>query len=289
MRSEIILPLLILNTLLNPVYSQPLNYSNETSWGTTCLSKESQSPVNLPTINNKTYTYSNDLIRIVGNELSNVSGLYFETLYDMKFWLNLTNYGYINIMKNNILYYYDVYHAQIHTPSEHFFNNKVEDMELQFVFKKNNNWLYIDGITIDPDADTQVLVIAFIFTANGSSENALIKSMNINSTKPISLLDLSSLFSSNQTFIYYSGSLTNPPCNQPADWIIFDKIQSISQSQLTNIKNWIEELYPNGNARKIQDLNGRKLYYKSSSSLNRLKLDYIYFVIYFFFLFSITF
>jgi carbonic anhydrase len=76
-------------------------------------------------------------------------------------------------------------------------------------------------------------------------------------------LDLRALLPDNiDTFYWYQGSLTTPPCSEDLTWIVFPEIQPISRNQLHtfeyNFKNDEGKLLGTTN-RDIQPLNGRIL------------------------------
>ena len=76
-------------------------------------------------------------------------------------------------------------------------------------------------------------------------------------------LDLRALLPDNiDTFYWYQGSLTTPPCSEDLTWIVFPEIQPISRNQLHtfeyNFKNDEGKILGTTD-RDIQPLNGRIL------------------------------
>ena len=53
----------------------------------------------------------------------------------------------------------------------------------------------------------------------------------------------------------YSGSLTAPPFTEPVLWVVFAEAISISRRQIRAF----QELFPDGNSREAQPLNGREV------------------------------
>jgi len=255
--------------LFQKLLSSIIDYSNESQWGQHCINGSLQSPINLPSRND--YNYTNSIIKIRKTEYEIIENLKFEVLYYYKYWINLTNLGFIEVNKNTTNYSYDLLFIQIHSPSEHLINGQKYDLELQIVHKKDNYWSNLNGLITDPDYSTQNLIISILYTAGDNyKDNPDISKFNINSNLPTnnnkSGLNLNNYVNSSNSFFYYSGSLTNPICHEPIDWIIMENIQFMSKNQLDDIKKWINILYPDGNSRKVKSLNDRQLYYKYPTS-----------------------
>ncbi|TNV72442.1 hypothetical protein FGO68_gene3685 [Halteria grandinella] len=60
-------------------------------------------------------------------------------------------------------------------------------------------------------------------------------------------------------FYHYKGSLTNPPCADVVNWILYKKVLPITEEDLTAFKSiWMKNL-GFGNYRDCQPLCGRKI------------------------------
>lgn len=65
----------------------------------------------------------------------------------------------------------------------------------------------------------------------------------------------------NKAFFLYSGSLPHSPCTENTTWLVMDSPVNMSRSVYTNIKSIIGR-----NARQLQRLNGRTIYYNPNSN-----------------------
>lgn len=73
-----------------------------------------------------------------------------------------------------------------------------------------------------------------------------------------------------ETFYYYKGSLTTPPCTESVTWIIFPQLLTVSKAQLDafQLLDSKENHHLGNTYRKEQPLNGRKLYVSSDDFCN---------------------
>ncbi len=283
------LNILILTFLVSYLFTHiscQIDYLNEDTWGDKCKTFKNttnQSPIDIPSFSksNSIYNTTQDYIQIIETDYKQIKGnssAKFLTLFQQRFWVKLENMGRLNISKNETSLYYKLEYAQIHMPSEHTIDGKKYDMELQIKHTKRVFWQRINGLFNDPDSKTDHLIVAVLFnrTIEGKDypDNPDIKSMkldvirsenNTNSTI-IENFNFDKYVNKSNAFYSYSGSLTNPLCNSPVDWIIFEDIQQLSFAQYENMKKWVQILYPldSGNARNIQPFNDRKIYYRSS-------------------------
>ena len=152
-----------------------------------------------------------------------------------------------------------------HAPSEHTLNDKQFDLELHLVHTAN----------MQPMTEYQnTAIIAVVFQLDGN-DNPLLNSIFNNGT-----ISLSSLFNgaTARDFAMYSGSLTVPPCTENVNWYLYQKQQSISQTQLDFFKDfWANNpnfANGNGNNRETQNKNGRKIYAYVPASSEDERLEY---------------
>ena len=141
------------------------NYAEpNTDWGTTCTNGLAQSPIDFPT--NFTL-YNQDLIvkitSVMGyGQLKNglLNGTL--TIQNNRYIVTGVNMGSIEILKNGILYSYDLTDISFHLPSEHTFIKGYNGaLEMHINHKKNAAWLQQRGI-VDPDSKNTDLNIAII-------------------------------------------------------------------------------------------------------------------------------
>lgn len=149
------------------------------------------------------------------------------------------------------------------------------DVEIQVKMKKNNQALlgnqeqktnavlsfFIDrpscNLTADNCAGRNAKAEAFAKASNkptptGEDPNAILDNLRATEANDAELsLNLNELFASINfdEYAFYTGSMTEPGCEEGIQWIIADKqVQSMNQAQFDKIS----ALFPNGNSRAIQ-------------------------------------
>jgi len=93
------------------------------------------------------------------------------------------------------------------------------------------------------------------------------------------LKDEDDTFSGYFSYYYYQGSLSSPPCDEETNYFVSTKPVFTSLTAIEMIKEVLDTPVlktanlaappnnnPDGNARKIQDLNGRKVHYFDSKN-----------------------
>lgn len=150
--------------------------------------------------------------------------------------------------------YYQVTGIKLHMPSEHMIDNKQYDAELQVVHQKQKavNELLGDDIAIT----------SFLFRV-GEEESPLLKQLHVPGhsvqegapTKTAQPLDLMRALGPvmEGNYYRYDGSLTVPDCSESAKWFVFETPLAMSKAQVDAFKT----LFPGGNNRPVQELNGR--------------------------------
>ena len=141
---------------------------------------------------------------------------------------------------------------RLHHPSEHAINGKRFPAELQIVHQLAGR--EIDGY----------LIVSVLFTEG--EEDEFLKSVGVDrlplsrgSSEHVSgAIDLTLLQSSLTKDNYaYRGSFTEPPCNEIVEWHVLKSPQTISPDQLHRL---VTALPKTGNARALQDINGRSVF-----------------------------
>lgn len=133
-----------------------------------------------------------------------------------------------------------------HTPSEHQFNGQSKEMELHFVHQNKYGKIVVIGLLIKEGSENVTLESIWkVMPKELSTQTLLLE-------KPINLL---ALLPQVQTYFYYNGSLTTPPCSEGVQWIVFEKPIELSSSQIQDFRR----VFPD-NHRPIQPLNGRAIY-----------------------------
>ncbi|ODT78678.1 MAG: carbonate dehydratase [Nitrosomonadales bacterium SCN 54-20] len=129
-----------------------------------------------------------------------------------------------------------------HTPSEHLRDGQANPMEMHLVFSDSNNDLLVVGRWVQAGAFNNDLDPIFSHIPQNTSETLHIDHFNLNTLIPASL----------ESF-RYSGSLTTPPFSEGVSWVMLSQPLFMSSEQI----NAFSSLFPEGDARGIQDLNGR--------------------------------
>lgn len=133
-----------------------------------------------------------------------------------------------------------------HTESEHRLNGVSFPMELHMVHQKTTDAasLLVTGRWIVEGAENAALAGIFSnFPTDAAGYN-------------LSGFDLNALLPSGLESYRYSGSLTTPDFTEPVEWIFLSTPLEMSAAQIQAFKT----LFPSGNARDVQPLEGRTIY-----------------------------
>lgn len=245
--------------LIPAIASALLDYS-EKGWGTTCSNGVRNSPINFPA----NYAYNtSDYFEIISTDYKNINSLKFEITGQKSYHItNLTSdYGTLFARKNGILYKYTLLDVHFHVLSEHTVDGKSSAMEMHMVHSKDVGYLAANNITdTDEDKVNKYLVVGTMFDPDSETDNADFNRFQIGTGSNIDNLDLKKFSRVDQPYYHYIGGLTTPTCDEVVNWVVNINPVKISNKQNLAMKNWINGLYPNGNARNVQNLNGRTIY-----------------------------
>ncbi|HJT51375.1 MAG TPA: carbonic anhydrase family protein [Nitrosospira sp.] len=137
---------------------------------------------------------------------------------------------------------WDLAQFHFHTPSEHLINGRASPMEMHLVFTDDDDLLVV-GRQIERGLfDNYRLSSIFNHLPENPGETLDVDHFNLNSLVP----DYLGSFR-------YSGSLTTPPFSEGVSWVELAKPLYLSDKQI----DAFESLFPEGNTREVQDLNGR--------------------------------
>lgn len=139
---------------------------------------------------------------------------------------------------------YELKQFHFHTPSEHNREGASYPMEVHLVHKDGAGNLAVIGIFIR------------VADENDALENVFENMPTTPSTVHVEGEEINALdfLPKNMKYVTYSGSLTTPPCSEGVRWIVLKKVISVSKKQY----NAFKAIY-DGNARPVQDLNGREV------------------------------
>ena len=120
-------------------------------------------------------------------------------------------------------------------------NSKATPLEMHLVFANADNLLVV-GRWINEGSFNSALGPIFSDLPQTETETRSVNDFNLNSLIPDNM----------QTF-RYAGSLTTPPFTEGVKWINFVEPMEMSAAQIQAF----ETLFPEGNTRPVQPLNGR--------------------------------
>lgn len=137
---------------------------------------------------------------------------------------------------------YQLSQFHFHTPAENLENGKTYPMEMHLVFSDANNNLLVVGRWIEQGAANSALDPIFMDLPKTTTQ-----------THVFNHFDLNALIPDNLESFRYDGSLTTPPFSEGVKWIDLAQPLQMSAAEI----NAYSSLFPNGDAREIQALNGR--------------------------------
>lgn len=239
----------------------PLNFT-EFYWPPLCKTGLNQNPISFPFDETKYLHTENQLTAVDYLPLVDAS---FEIAPDLMTYgvqkVRKSNPGNtVLFSKNGIENTYELINFHIHMPAEHRFGGYQPTAELHLVHKKKLN----QG-EVDQDPGFRYLVIGVLFEI-ANEENPILAAMNIESLQPFQNLDLTPWVNTRNSFLYMEGGLTTPPCSELVQFMIIAEEFPMSLRQYDTLTGYISRLYEKGNARAVQSLNNRKVYYRDNST-----------------------
>lgn len=135
-----------------------------------------------------------------------------------------------------------------HTPSEHAKNGYRFPMEAHFVHVNSDGVLAVVGVFMKEGRHNST--IQAIWDAAPHTEGEVHVDASINQTRLLGSDD------EDEEYFAYDGSLTTPPCSEGVRWHVLDDTIEVSHEQI----EFFEEIIHGGNARHLQELNGRTIY-----------------------------
>ena len=263
---------ILLISSMSAQVSKPYDYS-EKNWKGECITGKRQSPINFPSFHN--YTES-DYFKIISTDYKIIKDLKFvKEPFEQKHYniANMTSeYGTIMAKKGNITYKYNLTDVHFHTLSEHTFEGFSYGAEMHMIHKKDREWLAANNITeTTEDKVNDYLVVGIVFSNryfsgypsirfSGYPNNTDFERMNLGTGKNIDGLDLKVFSRPDTSYYHYIGGMTTPDCGEVVNWVVYYNPVKISALQYNELRNWINPVYPNGNAREVKVLNNRTIY-----------------------------
>jgi carbonic anhydrase len=137
---------------------------------------------------------------------------------------------------------WDLAQFHFHAPSEHLLNGQASPMEMHLVFSDSRDNLLVVGRWIKEGGYNSALDPIFSNLPQTTSDISHVDHFNLNTLVP-----------DNLNSFRYSGSLTTPPFSEGVSWVDLAQPLYMSESQIDAFKS----LFPEGNTREVQPLNGR--------------------------------
>jgi carbonic anhydrase len=138
---------------------------------------------------------------------------------------------------------YDLVQFHLHTPSEHKFAGQSAPLEMHFVHRSAGGRLLVIGVPLvagPPSAVDKVLAKL----APECGEPVHLPELDLNSLLP----------PDKRTVLRYDGSLTTAPFSEDVQWFL-TRQKTVSQATISRFQS----LFPAGNSRPAQPLNGRSV------------------------------
>lgn len=132
-----------------------------------------------------------------------------------------------------------------HTPAEHLENGYKFPMEMHLVFADAKDNLLVVGRWVEEGAFNKALDPIFSHLPHSVTDTLTVDHFNLNALIP-----------DNLNSFRYDGSLTTPPFSEGVKWVDLADPLEMSAAQI----NAYSSLFPDGDAREVQDLNGRPIF-----------------------------
>ncbi|KIO50409.1 carbonic anhydrase family protein [Nitrosospira sp. NpAV] len=132
-----------------------------------------------------------------------------------------------------------------HTPAEHLENGYKFPMEMHLVFADAQNNLLVVGRWIEEGSFNKALAPIFSNLPHSVTDTLTVDHFNLNALIP-----------DNLNSFRYDGSLTTPPFSEGVKWVDLAQPMEMSKEQISAFSS----LFPNGDAREVQALNGRPIF-----------------------------
>ncbi len=194
---------------------------------------EAQSPINIITTNT---TSENNLTAIEFNYTSSKVDI-INNGHTVQFNTSGENAVMINDKEYKLLQFH------YHTHSEHTIDGNYYPIEVHFVHKHSDEDYAVLGVMFEEGEENELFAkyLNHFPTTKGefASED---------------MIELKSLFPSDLSYYYYSGSLTTPPCSEVVNWYVLKSPLKASKEQ---IEKFAEIL--NDNYRPVMPLNDREV------------------------------
>lgn len=175
-----------------------------------------------------------------------------------------TNIGYVEIGDSDGRRNFNVKYIEFHAPSEHKIGGTYFPLEIQIVcsiqdkyWERDKPNMAIVSVIVQRGQESFFLNMTQVSDWPESGKNL--------TTSADSNLNLRELFSNTEEYWHYSGTATHPDlrCQDDVMWYIIQDVKEAADWQVTIIEN----LFPKGNSRKLND-ESPTLYHSYASYLS---------------------
>lgn len=154
-------------------------------------------------------------------------------------------------------YSWSLYNVHFHTPAEHLLDGKQYPLEIHFIHT-------LDAVnTQNPYSyeGREFLVFGVFFEEVVDEEqDDLLNNHEFFTDKTFTLKNLDKWLNPENTHYIYKGGLTTPGCDQVVNWVVMERPVPIGSTLLGKIETTTYDLYPNGNARRVQEVLERSVW-----------------------------
>ena len=222
-------------------------------WGGICTSGDSQSPINLKDSIVTKITSDDDIMAVTLDLIGEFKAQFSKGLSG-----SIGASGSFGTIKMNSIEV-SIINFHFHSPSEHTINGDYMDIELHLV---------------GSDEDNRSYEMVFFFNAGEDDNKFIANAITSYKEEESKSFDTAWIMENGviDNFYYYDGSISAPfpDCYEDCEWMIVADILDMSDEQL----EFFSDMYKNnnsfaggrGNNRKVQKLNGRKVYLHTDGS-----------------------
>jgi carbonic anhydrase len=275
MKMKQCLTLFLLTITLSALLAQHVNYEDQSHWGELCEQGTEQSPIDFS--DDLKLRNANGKIKVNSYDWNIIKNVKLEFIHHYKLGLTLDPKlaGSISVTIENVLLKYNLKDIHFHLPSEHTIKGKGYDMEMHMVHQMDQD-VYNANKNTNPNFNAKrhtYLVIGVFFDSTTNAENAELKNLNADTLSDITNFNINNLVTQKQNFYYYRGGLTTPPCSELVYFMIFKNPQTFSKTQMESFKKHYEHHhYKHGDARKVQPVKKRKVYFLGENNRRLRKI-----------------
>ena len=268
-----ILSVLVTITLLNIYMGQNADYDKVVLDNWSCSAGRRQSPITLRADNSTQsdqYNLVNDNYKSFDNVILTFNDNLLEITDRSNYIAGSNNKGFVTFSYDGYMYKFDLEKIVVHVPSEHQVEGYRTDIEVEYIHKKDLN--YVSTVNFNrklPDV-SEYLVVSTLYAVNGTnSDNDFLENLKnyfystgiTNNYLGMNLDLLSSGIMRAKRSFFYKGSDTQYPCNESHFRIVIADIFKVPQTTVdfysaTYKSKYLGETF----AKTIAPLNGRDIY-----------------------------